>query len=516
MLAGSAGPLNETIHTPGNVYDPGYETNCSTGGKAFITNFFASVQTNGLQTVTFEIYGTNGVFYDIFATPDLLNSMASNQWTWIGEGLACNTYTFSNQPAGQAFYLLEVPVETLTVAFDGNHAYNQLTVPPGLSNAVSVAAGGYFTLALLNNGKVTAWGDTNYGETNIPSGLSNVVGIAAGQYHGVAVLANGSVTNWGYYYDGTNSYISVTNRTYASAPPTSNVVAVAAGQGQDLALMSNGTVVAWGYTSAAGTQVPSNLNLTNVAAVACGWGFNLVLSSNGTATSWGDSRIYLGYDFTNVPSDLKSNVAAIAAGGSNSVALRLNGTVEAWGNTNIGVTNVPTGLSNVVAVATGGQDGMALLGNGDVVIWGGIANLTNVPVGMVGVKAISAGFDHNVIIESGILDPIIFTQPTDQYAMPGSNVTFSALGAGVAGVQYQWQSNGVNLTAATNSTLTLSNVSLNDEANYDVIVDSRWRLHHQRRGQFNPRGVAASHFHRAYEHRCDLDQWRGNPQRIRD
>jgi hypothetical protein len=81
LLAGSAGPQNETIHTPGNVYDPGYQTNCSTGGQPFITNILATIQTNGLKTVTFEIYGTNGVFYDIFATPNLLNIVSNNQWT---------------------------------------------------------------------------------------------------------------------------------------------------------------------------------------------------------------------------------------------------------------------------------------------------------------------------------------------------------------------------------------------------------------------------------------------------
>ena len=99
-------------------------------------------------------------------------------------------------------------------------------------------------------------------------------------------------SNWGHYYDGTNFY-SVTNRSAATAPPTSNVAAVAAGSSQDLALMSNGTVVAWGEINANGTEVPANLNLTNVAAIACGWGFNLALSSNGTITAWGAN--YQGY-----------------------------------------------------------------------------------------------------------------------------------------------------------------------------------------------------------------------------
>jgi alpha-tubulin suppressor-like RCC1 family protein len=471
----------ETIHTPGNVYDPGYETNCSTGGKAFITNVVATVQTNGLMTVTFEIYGTNGMFYDIYATPNLLNTMSNNQWTWIGEGLACNSCTFSNQPADQAFYLLEVPVETFTVAFDGDDTYGELTVPTRLTNAVAIAAGAYFNLALRNNGTVIGWGDNTYNQTNIPTGLTNVVDIAAGEYHGVALLANGSVTNWGTYYapvtvgtNTTNYYCAVTDRTHASAPPTSGVLAVAAGQGQDLALMSNGTCVAWGFVNifgngpAYGTQVPSNLNLTNVESIACGWGFNLALSSNGTITSWGNDFAGI-YNLTNVPGDLTTNVAAIAAGGFNSVALRKNGTVEAWGSPDDGVTDVPSGLSNVVAVATGGESGVALQENGNIVIWGD-STLTNIPAGMAGVKAISAGFDDNLVLESGILDPVIFTQPVNQVAPTSSNVTFSAQGAGVAGVHYQWQFNGATMTGDTNANLTLTDVTASTQGNYDVVV----------------------------------------------
>ena len=81
----------------------------------------------------------------------------------------------------------------------GDNTYGQLNVPSGLSNAVAVAGGGCFSLALRNDGTIIGWGDNTYGETNIPVGLSNVVAIAAGLYHGVAVLADGSVTNWGEY-----------------------------------------------------------------------------------------------------------------------------------------------------------------------------------------------------------------------------------------------------------------------------------------------------------------------------
>ena len=69
------GAQMESIHSPGNVYDPDNDTNCSPGGPFYITNVSATLQTNGTTAVSFDIFGgTNGVFYDIFATSSLNNS----------------------------------------------------------------------------------------------------------------------------------------------------------------------------------------------------------------------------------------------------------------------------------------------------------------------------------------------------------------------------------------------------------------------------------------------------------
>jgi alpha-tubulin suppressor-like RCC1 family protein len=452
-----------SIYTPNNVYDPDTDTNGPVGGPFYITNVTATPQTNGTTTVSFAIFGgTNGVFYDIFGTTSLNNSLADAQWTWIGQGLTRNSYSFTNQPVGQSFYTLEMPAATMVVAF-GSNPSNQCSVPFGITNAVAIAAGGYFSLA-LTNGRVIGWGDTNYGETKIPTGLSNVVSIAAGQFQGVALCANGSVTNWGWYGTSyTLGYCSVTNSSLASMPPTSNIVAIAAGLQQGLALTSNGTVVAWGADGGYGTY-PTNLS--NVSAIACGGQFNLALISNGTVTAWGS-------DFdgeTQVPAGL-TNVAAIAAGAEHSLALLSNGTVVAWGLSDEGQTNVPAGLTNVVAIAAGGYQSLALQANGTVVAWGE-PSLTNVPSIAVGAKAISAGFEHSLVIESGLLTPIIYMQPTNEYALLHSNVTFSAQGQALAGVTYQWQSNGVSVTGATNATFTLTSVSASDNASYDVIVST--------------------------------------------
>ncbi len=52
--------------------------------------------------------------------------------------------------------------------------------------------------------------------------------------------------------------------------------------------------------------------------------------------------------------------------------------------------------------------------------------------------------------------------------LAGSNVTFSVTGGGSSPLSYQWQFNGVGISGKTNSSLTVSNVSLANAGNYQV------------------------------------------------
>lgn len=120
-----------------------------------------------------------------------------------------------------------------TVIAWGSNTYGQTNVPPGLSNVIAIAGGLYHALALKADGTVTAWGLNNYGQTNVPQGLSNVVAIAAGYYHSLALKADGTVTAWGL-----NSF------GQTNVPPgLSNVMAIAAGGSQSMALIGNGPPV---------------------------------------------------------------------------------------------------------------------------------------------------------------------------------------------------------------------------------------------------------------------------------
>ena len=156
---------------PARVYDPNHDMNCSPGGPVYITNVFATLQGNATTTFYFDIQGgTNGVFHDIFGTENVTNNVAEAQWSWIGQGLTCNTYSFTNQPADQSYYQLKVPVETMTVCWGATND-GQCNVPFGLSNAMAVAGGQDFSLAMRGDGTVIGWGDNTYDQTEHSGGI---------------------------------------------------------------------------------------------------------------------------------------------------------------------------------------------------------------------------------------------------------------------------------------------------------------------------------------------------------
>ena len=69
----------------------------------------------------------------------------------------------------------------------GRDNVGQTKVPAGLSGVVAIAAGGWHTVALKQDGTVVAWGYNSSGQTTVPAGLSGVVAIAAGGDYIVAL-----------------------------------------------------------------------------------------------------------------------------------------------------------------------------------------------------------------------------------------------------------------------------------------------------------------------------------------
>lgn len=354
---------------------------------------------------------------------------------------------------------------TMVFAWGDNSSY-QLNVPAGLTNAVLADGGGddaghNFSVALKNDGTVVTWGDGSRGQTNVPAGLGSVADLKTGWYHTLVLRTNGAISAWGAW--GAPGFPSVSFPS--NLPP---LKAIAAGGNHDLGLLSNGTVVAWGYdTNAPHVKVPTNL--PPVKAIAAGWTKSTALLTNGTVVMWGT-----GLD--TIPENL-TNVVAIAAGSYHTLFLKADGTVAALGNTNSsmfftyqGESTVPANLSNVVAIAASYLFSMALKSDGTVVTWGNAPALPLYPLNQI--KAIGRGLHHALAVRSGLLTPLIQTQPTSQIVAVGSNASFTVQAISFAGTTYQWQFEGVNLPQATNATLLLTNLLGSASGNYRCLVSN--------------------------------------------
>jgi hypothetical protein len=225
-------------------------------------------------------------------------------------------------------------------------------MPAGLDNVTAISAGAYHSLALKADGTVAAWGNDEWGQTDVPAGLAGVTAISAGHRHNLAVRSDGTVTGWG---DNSQGELDI-------PAGLSNVVAVAAGAGQSMALRSDGTVVAWGANNYGEGSVPAGLGQVTAIAAGSGGpsvydGFDLALKSDGTVVAWGNDSV----GQTDVPAGL-DHVVAISAGWGNALALKSDGTVVAWGSDGgVGWTSVPAGLDHVTAIAAGGGDAIAMV-----------------------------------------------------------------------------------------------------------------------------------------------------------
>lgn len=175
----------------------------------------------------------------------------------------------------------------------GSEGCSTIPVPvKDLDNAIAVAAGNDHSLALLKDGSVWAWGNnsagklgngSDIGESTIPvkvTGLGNVAAIAAGGEYSLALLKDGSLRAWG-----NNSYgqLGIGTNTYSENIPVtvaglSNVTAVSGGSFHSLALLKDGSLRAWGQNSRgqlgngtnAGSNVPIAVSLSNAFAIAAG------------------------------------------------------------------------------------------------------------------------------------------------------------------------------------------------------------------------------------------------------
>ena len=313
----------------------------------------------------------------------------------------------------------------------GNGSTSESPVPlavPGLSNVVAISAGSEHTLALLSNGTVMAWGGNYYGQLGLGSstgpedcsgapcsktpllvpGLSNVIAISAGYDFSLALLADGTVMAWGsddygQIGDGVGSESGCLCADHPiPVPQLSGAIAISAGQNISEALLQDGTVKAWGENSYGetgnGTDTPTGgcyclgpvtvSGLSGVKSVDAGAYHATAVLADGTVKAWG-FNLYgqLGDGTKSGPEECSgspcsrspvsviglSGRAETSAGGNRStLALLSDGTARGWGNGGNGELGTGTIEESLLPVAVTGLGGASEISASEV---GGFALL---------------------------------------------------------------------------------------------------------------------------------------------
>jgi hypothetical protein len=231
-----------------------------------------------------------------------------------------------------------------------------------LSDVRKLVGSEYYSLALLNDGRVLEWGKISRGwpssrtwEPGVPvlvEGLAGVMDIDAGALHSVALLSDGTVRRW--HGDGAAP---------VEIAGISGAIAVAAGYPYvTIALLSDGRVRVATETSAWDAGVDGVAALTRGSLLKQDgslWSFSADFGSisvspillNGVARLGRSGRCAVltdgtvwTWDYRLVPTQLPlSGVVEVDVNYRNGVALRADGTVWTWGNGDLGqLGNGPT------------------------------------------------------------------------------------------------------------------------------------------------------------------------------
>ena len=261
---------------------------------------------------------------------------------------------------------------TGTVACWGGDYFGESNPPPGPASVQAVAegvarngqgkvralaSGEFHTCALLDDGRVSCWGENYFGQATSPTGIFRAIG--AGGFRSCGVRIDGTVACWGDRADGV-------------AP--GEFVSVAVALDQACALRADGSAACWGN----GSWQPSGryLLLSADRDRVCG------LRYDGSAecwNPWGNAQVLAGGPYTALSMSM-GQVCGVQAGGE-ARCWSLDGDYEREGR--------PGPFS---AVSTADRAVCALLSDGRPECWGHYWSWDRMPAGTF--TALSAGTEH--------------------------------------------------------------------------------------------------------------------------
>ncbi len=334
---------------------------------------------------------------------------------------------------------------------------------------LTLAAGGFHSLAVKRNGTIWGWGSNQSGQLGngtlvdqqLPSliadldGLADIVAVAAGAQHSLALSGTGEVYGWGangagQLGDGT-AVGSLTPVLLAN--DVISWVSTEPGLDFTVARRSDGSLWSWGGNAGGqlgdGTITPRSTPVMidaprSWAAQSAGSAHTVAIRADGTLWSWGDnsaSQLGDGTTISNLlptpisvtqPSSATNDWRAVSAGDLHTLALKTDGTLWAWGdNTSgqlgdgttaqrtvpkqvvIGQPGIPD--NHWIAIAAGGTHSLALQADGTLWAWGdnGFGQLGDPAFGL------SSSIPHQVV---NVANP-----PT-----PGFNSSWAAITAGLS------------------------------------------------------------------------------------
>jgi len=384
-------------------------------------------------------------------------------------------------------------------------------------SVVAISAGISHSLALCSDGTAVAWGYNAYGQlgdnsttnrhvpvaVNVADGTSvlagkAVVSIAMGGYHSLALCSDGTVVAWGYNAYGQLGDNSTTNRHVpvavnvadgTSALAGKAVVSIAMGAYHSLALCSDGTAAAFGYNtygqlgdnSTTNRPVPVAVNTAagtsalagkTVLALSSGSLHSLALCNDGTVVCWGwNLKGQLGDSSTTnraapvavntegASAIIGKSVTAIAAGDVHSLALCHDGIMVAWGYNNAGQLGDNSTTDRLVPVAVNTAAGTSVLAGS-----------------RVSQMSIGAGASHSSAIHGEPFTPLLPTVTPN-----AANLALNATTLTISGTNFDPSSPGNNtvvftpagigtVTSATSTSLIVSVSGLNPGALHAVVT----------------------------------------------